>query len=106
MVFANPKFHGQLIGRGGATLKKFREKHNVEVLFPDRLESDPKRASEIHIIGEKEAVSKAVEDLKQTVKNMVIVLVFFNTTLKWLTHSYLFYFECLMYVVSPLNRSF
>ncbi|VDM33646.1 unnamed protein product [Hydatigera taeniaeformis] len=70
VVFANPKFHGQLIGRGGATLKKFRERHNVEVLFPDRLESDPKRASEIHVIGEKEAVVKAVEDMKQTVKNM------------------------------------
>ncbi|KAL5107661.1 Vigilin [Taenia crassiceps] len=70
VIFANPKFHGQLIGRGGATLKKFRERHNVEVLFPDRLESDPKRASEIHIIGEKEAVAKAVDDLEQTVKNM------------------------------------
>ncbi|VDK23124.1 unnamed protein product [Taenia asiatica] len=70
VVFANPKFHGQLIGRGGVTLKRFRERHNVEVLFPDRLESDPKRASEIHIIGEKEAVARAVEDLEQTVKNM------------------------------------
>ncbi|CDS37530.1 high density lipoprotein receptor hdl [Echinococcus multilocularis] len=70
VVFANPKFHGQLIGRGGSTLKKFREKHNVEVLFPDRLEGDPTRASAIHIIGEKEAVVKAVEDLEQTVKNM------------------------------------
>ena len=71
IVYADPKFHGQLIGRGGATLKKFRERHNVEVLFPDRLEGDRKLASEIHIIGEKDAVTKAVADLEQIVKNMV-----------------------------------
>lgn len=59
-----------MIGRSGATLKKFRERHNVEVLFPDRLESDSKLASEIHVIGDKEAVAKAVADLQQTVKLM------------------------------------
>ncbi|VDD84192.1 unnamed protein product [Mesocestoides corti] len=70
VVHADPKFHGQLIGRGGASLRKFREKHDVEVLFPDRIESDPKRASEIHIIGEKEAVAKAQNDLEEIIKAM------------------------------------
>ncbi|KAM7542660.1 hypothetical protein Aperf_G00000013839 [Anoplocephala perfoliata] len=70
VVIADPKYHGQLIGRNGAALKRFRERHNVEVLFPDRLENDPKLASEIHVIGGKEAVAKAVADLQQTVKLM------------------------------------
>ncbi len=76
VVFADPKFHGQLIGRGGANLKRLRENHDVEILFPDRLESDPKRASEIHIIGEKEAVAKAVKDLEQSIKTLVSVPLF------------------------------
>lgn len=75
-VFANPKFHGALIGRAGANLKRFREKHDVEVLFPDRLESDPTLASEIHVIGEKEAVAKAVKDFEQTIKDLVSLISF------------------------------
>ena len=70
IVYADPKSHSQLIGRGDATLKKFREKHDVVVLFPDRLESDPKVASKVNIIGEKDAVAKTVKDLEQIVKAM------------------------------------
>ncbi|VDL95499.1 unnamed protein product, partial [Schistocephalus solidus] len=69
-VYADPKFHGHLIGRGGANLTRFREKHNVEIIFPDRCEGDPKLASEIHIIGEKEAVSKAQKEFEQMIKTM------------------------------------
>ncbi|KAL7058604.1 hypothetical protein AAHC03_013542 [Spirometra sp. Aus1] len=69
-VYADPKFHGHLIGRGGANLTRFREKHNVEIIFPDRNEGDPKLASEIHIIGEKESVSKAQKEFEQMIKTM------------------------------------
>lgn len=70
IVHADPKFHAHLIGRNGANLTRFREKNDVEVLFPDRLESDPKIASEIHIIGEKDAVAKAKQELEATIKAM------------------------------------
>ncbi|KAM3184380.1 hypothetical protein ACTXT7_008456 [Hymenolepis weldensis] len=68
VVACNPKHHGQLIGRNGVNLKKFRERHNVEVLIPDQNETDPKLANEIYLIGEKDAVAKAAAELQKTIK--------------------------------------
>ncbi|VDN98236.1 unnamed protein product [Rodentolepis nana] len=68
-VICDPMHHGQLIGRNGANLKRFRERHNVEVLIPEQNETDPKLANEICLVGEKDAVSKAAAELQQTIKN-------------------------------------
>lgn len=68
MVNCDPKHHGQLIGRNGVNLKKFRERHNVEVLIPDQNETDPKLANEVYLIGEKDAVVKAAAELEKTIK--------------------------------------
>nr|CDS29395.1 high density lipoprotein receptor (hdl) [Hymenolepis microstoma] len=69
MVNCDPMHHGQLIGRNGVNLKRFRERYNVEVLIPEQNETDPKLANEIYLVGEKDAVSKAAAELQQTIKN-------------------------------------
>ncbi|KAF8562227.1 hypothetical protein P879_07933 [Paragonimus westermani] len=70
LVHVDPKFHGFLIGRQGATITRFRERHNVELIFPDRMETDPKLATEIRIVGPKDAVAKAKVELESLIKTI------------------------------------
>ncbi|CAH8872733.1 unnamed protein product [Trichobilharzia szidati] len=70
IVRANPRFHGILIGRHASNIILFRKKHNVELIFPDRLESDPNLASEIRIVGTKESVGEAKRHLESVIKSL------------------------------------
>ncbi|CAL8097425.1 unnamed protein product [Calicophoron daubneyi] len=70
LVHVNPRFHGFLIGRQGSNITRFRERHNVELLFPDRMETDPKLATEIRIVGPKDAVASAKSDLEAMIKTI------------------------------------
>ncbi|KAF6768220.1 hypothetical protein AHF37_06916 [Paragonimus kellicotti] len=70
LVHVDPKFHGFLIGRQGATITRFRERHNVELIFPDRMETDPKLSTEIRIVGPKDAVAKAKVELESLIKTI------------------------------------
>ncbi|VDP75496.1 unnamed protein product [Echinostoma caproni] len=70
LVHVDPKFHGFLIGRQGSNITRFRERHNVELLFPDRMETDPKLSMEIRIVGPKEAVAQAKADLEAMIKTL------------------------------------
>lgn len=70
----DPKFHGFLIGRQGANITRFRESHNVELLFPDRNETDANLASEIRIVGTKETVVSAKTDLLAMIKSIVSIV--------------------------------
>ncbi|CAH8679581.1 unnamed protein product [Schistosoma rodhaini] len=70
IVHANPRFHGILIGRHASNITQFRRRHNVELVFPDRFESDPKLACEIRIVGTKSAVSEAKHELEGVVKSL------------------------------------
>ncbi|CAH8566769.1 unnamed protein product [Schistosoma turkestanicum] len=70
IVHANPRFHGILIGRHASNIAQFRRRHNVELVFPDRFESDPKLACEIRIVGTKSAVSEAKRDLETVIKSL------------------------------------
>ncbi|CAH8668528.1 unnamed protein product [Schistosoma margrebowiei] len=70
IVHANPRFHGILIGRHASNITQFRRRHNVELVFPDRFESDPKLACEIRIVGTKSAVSEAKRELEDVLKSL------------------------------------
>ncbi|CAH8669722.1 unnamed protein product [Schistosoma bovis] len=70
IVHANPRFHGVLIGRHASNITQFRRRHNVELVFPDRFESDPKLACEIRIVGTKSAVSEAKRELENVLKSL------------------------------------
>lgn len=67
----NPKFHGHLIGRNAVNITQFRRRHNVELVFPDRFEPDPKLASEVRIVGPKSSVSDAKVELELFIKSLV-----------------------------------
>ncbi|CAI2735203.1 unnamed protein product [Schistosoma spindalis] len=70
IVHANPRFHGILIGRHASNITQFRRRHNVELVFPDRFESDPKLTCEIRIVGTKSAVSEAKRELENAIKSL------------------------------------
>ncbi|TGZ46594.1 hypothetical protein CRM22_011100 [Opisthorchis felineus] len=70
LVHVDPKFHGFLIGRQGSNIIRFRERHNVELLFPDRMETDPKLSMEIRIVGTKDGVTAAKADLEALIKTI------------------------------------
>ncbi|TPP67473.1 High-density lipoprotein receptor (Hdl) [Fasciola gigantica] len=70
LIHVDPKFHGVLIGRQGSNITRFRERHNVELLFPDRMETDPKLSMEIRIVGPKDAVAQAKADLEAMIKTL------------------------------------
>ncbi|CAH8633995.1 unnamed protein product [Heterobilharzia americana] len=70
IVHANPRLHGILIGRHASNITQFRRRHNVELIFPDRLELDPRFASEIRIVGSKECVAEAKRDLESVIKSL------------------------------------
>jgi len=61
------KFHGSVIGKGGATLRKIREETDTKIDLPgESSESDI-----IVIIGRKENVQRAREKIKNIEKEMV-----------------------------------
>ncbi|KAL3319034.1 hypothetical protein Ciccas_002304 [Cichlidogyrus casuarinus] len=57
-----------LIGRSGQNIAAFREKHKVELVFPDRFEIDPELANQIHVLGSKADVANAQQELLQQIK--------------------------------------
>ena len=65
------KFHGSIIGRGGATLKKIREETSTKIDMPkEGSESDV-----IVITGRKENVEKAKRQLQDIEKQMVLAII-------------------------------
>ena len=65
------KFHGSIIGKGGATLKKIREETKTKIEMPkEGTDSDS-----ITIVGRKENVDKAKRQLLEIEKQMVNKLI-------------------------------
>lgn len=61
------KFHGSIIGKGGATLKRIREDTNTKIDMPkEGTDSDI-----IIVTGRKENVDKAKRQLQDIEKQMV-----------------------------------
>jgi len=66
-VKARAEYHKFLIGRGGANIKKVRDNTGARVIFPAPNDSDQEL---IVIIGKKESVEKAKEEIEGLVKNL------------------------------------
>ncbi|KAF8563581.1 hypothetical protein P879_10129 [Paragonimus westermani] len=54
----------------GLTYTRFRERHNVELIFPGQMETDAELATEIRIVGLKHAVAKAKMELESLMKTI------------------------------------
>ena len=62
---AKPEHHRFLIGRGGTNIRKVREKTGARIVFPSAKDDDKEL---ITIIGKKEAVEAAKQDLMKAIK--------------------------------------
>lgn len=76
---AKPEYHKFLIGRGGANIRRVRDKTGARIIFPSPDDSEQEM---ITIVGKEEAVRQAQKELENLVKNLVILnagfsLVFF-----------------------------
>uniref|UniRef100_S4RAX2 Vigilin n=1 Tax=Petromyzon marinus TaxID=7757 RepID=S4RAX2_PETMA len=66
-VRAKPEYHRFLIGRGGANIRKVRDKTGARIVFPA---SDDKDQELITIIGKEDAVKDAEKELTALIKNL------------------------------------
>jgi len=66
-VNAKPEHHRFLIGRGGINIRKVREKSGVRIIFPTRQDENREL---ITIIGKKEEVESAKEELLSKIKDL------------------------------------
>jgi len=66
-VNAKAEHHRYIIGRGGANIRKFRERTGVRVIFPTA--ADEKK-DVITLIGKEEAVLQAKEELELKIKDL------------------------------------
>jgi hypothetical protein len=60
-----------LIGRGGASIREFRERTGTRIVFPTSQDKDQEL---ITIIGKKENVDKAVKELEERIAELVSIL--------------------------------
>lgn len=72
---AKPEYHKFLIGRGGANIRRVRDKTGARVIFPS---PDDAEQELITIVGKEEAVRQAQKELECLLKNLV------NTYIVWL----------------------
>jgi polyribonucleotide nucleotidyltransferase len=66
-IRAKPEYHGFLIGRGGASIRDFRERTDTRIVFPTANDADQEL---ITIIGKKENVEKAVKELEERIAGL------------------------------------
>lgn len=57
-----------MIGKGGMNIRQMREKTGVSIIFPTRQDEDREL---ITIVGKKEAVEKARDELCAKIKDLV-----------------------------------
>ena len=67
-VQAKPEYHKFLIGRGGANIRKVRERTGARVVFPVAGDADQ---DVIMIMGRKDEVAKAKVEIESLVANLV-----------------------------------
>jgi len=66
-VTAKPEHHRFLIGRGGINIRKVREKTGARIIFPTRQDENQEL---ITIIGKKEGVEEAKQELLSKIKDL------------------------------------
>ncbi|XP_061768431.1 vigilin [Nerophis ophidion] len=64
---AKPEYHKFLIGRGGANIRRVRDKTGARIIFPS---PDDIEQEIITIVGKEEAVRQAQKDLESLVQNL------------------------------------
>lgn len=67
---ANPEYHKFLIGRGGANIRRVRDRTGARIIFPPPDEPEQER---ITIMGREEAVLLAQKELETLIKNLVLI---------------------------------
>lgn len=67
---AKPEYHKFLIGRGGANIRRVRDRTGARIIFPS---PDDTEQELITIVGKEEAVRQAQRELETLVKNLVAV---------------------------------
>ncbi|MEQ2171697.1 hypothetical protein GOODEAATRI_013400, partial [Goodea atripinnis] len=65
---AKPEYHKFLIGRGGANIRRVRDRTGARIIFPS---PDDTEQELITIVGKEEAVRQAQKELEILVKNLV-----------------------------------
>ena len=78
-IRAKPQHHRFLIGRGGANIRKVRENTGARIVFPTPNDDDKEL---ITIIGKKEGVEAAKQELLKAIKDLV-----------WKEFFFFFYFQ-------------
>ncbi|KAM3591262.1 uncharacterized protein V6R79_025680 [Siganus canaliculatus] len=64
---AKPEYHKFLIGRGGANIRRVRDRTGARIIFPSPDDSEQEL---ITIVGKEEAVRQAQKELESLVKNL------------------------------------
>lgn len=67
---AKPEYHKFLIGRGGANIRRVRDRTGARIIFPS---PDDTEQELITIVGKEEAVRQAQKELENLVKNLVMM---------------------------------
>ncbi|XP_066966353.1 vigilin [Macrobrachium rosenbergii] len=70
-VRAKPQHHRFLIGRNGANIRKIRDATGARIIFPTDKDEDKEL---ITIIGKKDAVARAKEQLEATIKELDLIV--------------------------------
>ncbi len=70
-ITCKPSYHRFLIGRGGANIRKVRDKFGARVMFPQK--SSEEDCDVVTIIGRKEKAEAAKEHLLQLIQDLVSV---------------------------------
>ncbi|XP_049320600.1 vigilin [Astyanax mexicanus] len=68
---AKPEYHKFLIGRGGANIRRVRDRTGARIIFPSPDEPEQER---ITIVGREEAVRLAQKELETLIKNLEDVI--------------------------------
>ncbi|KAJ3585714.1 hypothetical protein NHX12_014433 [Muraenolepis orangiensis] len=66
---AKPEYHRFLIGKGGANIRRVRDRTGARIIFPA---ADDREQECITIVGREEAVKLAQKELEALVKNLVL----------------------------------
>lgn len=86
-IRAKPQHHRFLIGRGGANIKKVRENTGARVVFPTPSDEDKEL---ITIIGKKEGVEAAKQELLKAIKDLVWRVIWLRYQISSLVNYYIF----------------
>ena len=87
-IRAKPQHHRFLIGRGGSNIRKVRENTGARIVFPTPSDEDKEL---ITIIGKKEGVEAAKQELMKAIKDLVQICFQLSDPSEWLASNFSFH---------------